>query len=161
MVKASPERSPAASAVGEATLTASRALLGVVARSVAAALDEVSLPQFRVLVVLAAEGSQRVTTLAERMGAVPSTFSRSLDRMVAGGWITRTENPESRREVLVQLTDRGSALVEEVTRRRREEIETILARLDVAQRDAVAAALAAFNQAAGEPSADDILVLGI
>lgn len=38
------------------TLAASRALLGVVARSVMEALEDVTLPQFRVLVVLTAHG---------------------------------------------------------------------------------------------------------
>ena len=103
----------------DATLTASRALLGVVARSVGSALELVTPPQFRVLVVLSTEGPLRTSTLAARMGAVPSTFTRSLDRMEASGWIVRRENPESRREVLVDLTDTGHRLVEDVTDRRR------------------------------------------
>ena len=89
----------------EATLTASRALLGVVARSVGGALEVVSLPQFRVLVLVASEGPLRIGTLAQRMGAVPSTFSRTIDRMADGGWVVRQESPQSRREILVDLTD--------------------------------------------------------
>lgn len=145
----------------ETTLTASRALLGIVARSLGSALDLVSLPQFRILVLVSAQGPMRVTTLAQRMGAVPSTFSRSLDRMVAGGWLVRTENPESRREILVSLTAEGRRLVEEVTERRRREIRTILAGLSEEQRTALIAGLALFNEAAGEASVDDLLVLGL
>jgi DNA-binding MarR family transcriptional regulator len=145
----------------EATLTASRALLGVVARSVGGAVEEVSLPQFRVLVLVASQGPMRVGTLAQRMGAVPSTFSRTLDRMVSGGWITRTENPHSRREVLVSLTDAGQRLVEEVTEGRRREIREILAGLSPQQRAAVTRGLAVFNDAAGEASVEDLLILGL
>ena len=145
----------------EATVLASRALLGVVARSVSSALELVSLPQFRIMVVLASEGPLRVTTLAQRMGAVQSTFSRSLDRMVAGGWLVRAENPDSRREILVRLSDQGRHLVEEVTDRRRAEIRAVLERLGPEARASVGAALAAFSEAAGEPSADDLLVLGL
>lgn len=145
----------------EATVLASRALLGMVARSVSGALELVTLPQFRVLVVLTAEGPLRVTTLAQRMGVVPSTFSRTLDRMVAGGWLVRTENPDSRREVLVQLSDQGRRLVEEVTERRRAEIRTALEGLTPQARTAIGAALAAFSEAAGEPSPEDLLVLGL
>jgi DNA-binding MarR family transcriptional regulator len=145
----------------EQTLTASRALLGVVARSVADALDQVTLPQFRVLVVLSAEGPLRVSTLAQRMRAVPSTFSRALDRMEAAGLLAREENPESRREVLVTLTDAGRRLVADVTERRRAEIRAILQRLTPAEQHAVAGALASFARAAGEPSAEDLLVLGL
>lgn len=145
----------------EATVIASRALLGMVARSVSSALDLVTLPQFRVMVVLAAEGPLRVTTLAQRMGAVPSTFSRTLDRMVGGGWVTRTENPDSRREVLVRLTAQGRALVDEVTERRRTEIRAALERLSPQERARVTAALATFGRAAGEPSLEDLLTLGL
>lgn len=145
----------------EHTLTASRALLGVVARSVAEALEQVTLPQFRVMVLLAAEEPLRVSTLAQRMGVVPSTFSRALDRMVAAGWLAREENPESRRETLVRLTDQGRRLVEEVTRRRRTEIQGILRRLTPAERATVAEGLAVFAAAAGEPAIEELLVLGL
>ena len=145
----------------DATVVASRALLGMVARSVSTALELVTLPQFRIMVVIASEGPLRVTTLAQRMGAVPSTFSRTLDRMVANGWLSRTENPDSRREVLVHLTDRGRHLVNEVTERRRSEIRAALERLSPDARAGVMAALQTFGDAAGEPSAADLLVLGL
>jgi len=143
------------------TLTASRALLGVVARSVAGALELVSLPQFRVMVVLDAESELQTSGLAVSLRAVPSTFTRSLDRMEAGGWITRRENPDSRREVLVDLTAEGHRLVHEVTARRRREIRRVLAKLSPTERAAVVEGLRLFTTAAGEPSVDDLLVLGI
>ena len=149
------------SAAVDATLTASRALLGVVARSLAGALEHVTPPQFRVLVVLSAEGSMRTGTLAARMGAIASTFTRSLDRMEAGGWITRRENPESRREVLVDLTDSGRELVRDVTARRREEIRTVIQQLSPAERADVVRALTLFSSAAGEPPVDELLVPGL
>jgi len=152
--------SPAPSASDE-TLTASRALLGVVAQSVAPALEVVSLPQFRVLVLLSADGPTRVGQLAERVGANISTFSRSIDRMVAGGWVVRAENPENRREVLLELTDDGRWLVESVTVRRRRAIDEILARMTAGDRSALAKALAAFTSAAGETSVGDLLPLGL
>lgn len=145
----------------DATLTASRALLGVVARSVANALELVTPPQFRVLVILSAEGPLRTGTLAARMGAVPSTFTRSLDRMEAGGWITRRENPDSRREVLVDLTESGRHLVEEATARRRQEIRSVIAQLSADERAAVIRGLTLFASAAGEPPIDDLLVPGL
>lgn len=155
-----PNDAPPTEAI-DSTLVASRALLGVVARSVSPALEVVTLPQFRVLVVLTAEGPLRVSTLAERMGAVQSTFTRSLDRMVAGGWVIRSENPDSRREVLVHATDQGRRLVEEVTARRRIEIGAVLERLSPHERATLVAGLAAFNAAAGEPNLEDLLILGV
>ncbi|WP_022880595.1 MarR family winged helix-turn-helix transcriptional regulator [Gryllotalpicola ginsengisoli] len=145
----------------DVVLTASRALLAIVARSVAPALEVVSLPQFRVLVLLSTDGPTRVGSLAEHVGANPSTFSRSVDRMVAAGWVVRTGNPESRREVLLELTDDGRWLVESVTARRRREIETVLERMPPSQRAALVRALRSFSEAAGEASVGDLLTLGL
>ena len=149
------------SAAVDATLTASRALMGVVARSVASALELVTPPQFRVLVVLSAEGPLRTSTLATRMGAVPSTFTRSLDRMETGGWITRRENPDSRREVLVDLTESGRHLVEDATARRRQEIRGVITKLSPAEQAAVVHGLTLFASAAGEPPVDGLLLPGL
>ena len=145
----------------EATLTTSRALLGVVARSVSEALEMVSLPQFRVMVVLAGNGPMRMGALAQRVGAIPSTFSRSVDRMEKGGWVRREHSPDSRREVLIHLTPHGEQLVSHVTNRRRLEIEEILAQLKPEDRRAVGRAFALFAAAAGEPLPEDLIVLGL
>lgn len=145
----------------DATLTASRALLGVVARSVAAALDVVTLPQFRILVVLTATGPLRIGALAERMHAVPSTFSRTIDRMVAAGWVQRSASPDSRREVMIDVSLAGRELVDRVTDRRRRELATVLDGMSATERAAVLAGFSAFTQSAGEPSADDLLILGL
>lgn len=145
----------------EATLHASRALLGVVARSLSEALEEVSLPQFRVLVLLAASGPLRSGVVAERLGIHPSTFSRNADRLVAGGWVRRVEDPDSRLSVLIELTETGTELVGRVTERRRAELRRVLAGMPAAQRDVLAEALTSFAEAAGEPGLDDLAPLGM
>lgn len=145
----------------EQTLHASRALLGIVARSLAPALDHVSLPQFRVLVLLAARGPMRSGVIADRIGVHPSTFSRNADRLVAGGWVRRVEDPESRLSVLVELTDAGRQLVEEVTTRRRRDLGDVLASIDPERRRALAEALETFASAAGEPVPEELARLGM
>lgn len=145
----------------EQTLLASRALLGVVARSVEPALEEVSLPQFRVLVLLTTHGPLRSGAIAERMGIHPSTFSRNADRLVAGGWVRRVEDPESRLSVLVEPTERARLLVDQVTTERRARIEEILAQMPSGQRDMLVEALGAFAAAAGEPSVEELSTLGL
>jgi DNA-binding MarR family transcriptional regulator len=143
-------------------LTASRALLGVVARSVAPVLDRVTVPQFRVLVVLStADGPVRSGDLAAALGIHPSTFTRNADRLVGAGWVQRSENPDNRRETLIELTDAGAGLVEQVTVQRHREIRSILSRLEPTERDLVLDAMAAFTRAAGEPQARDLLALGV
>ena len=102
-----------------ATLVASRSLLGFVAQSLAPALEEMTMPQFRVLVVLDGAGPQRMGDLAERVGVHPSTLSRTVDKLVGAGWLERASGEESRREVHVALTEQGQRLVDEVTTQRR------------------------------------------
>lgn len=147
-------------ACADAVLAASRALLGVVAVSMAPVLEKVTVSQFRALVLLSGLGPTRIGALARRLGVHQSTFTRTTDRMVDAGIVRRLENPENRREVLVEATAAGLAHVREVTDRRRREIEQILAKLDAGEREAVRLALEVFARAAGEPSADALAVLG-
>jgi DNA-binding MarR family transcriptional regulator len=143
----------------DAVLTASRALLGVVAASLAPVLARVTVPQFRVLVLLHTRGPMRSGALAELLGVHPSTFSRTGDRMAAAGLIRRVGNPQSRREVLVQLTPAGRRIVTSVHRRRATAIRRILEPLTPAERATIVAGLAAFAAAADEPGLDDLATL--
>ena len=144
-----------------ATLAASRALTGVVARTLADVLEVVTLPQFRALVVLCAEGPLRSGALAERLGIHQSTFTRLADRLVAQGWVRREANAESRREVLVDLTDAGRELVVRVMEARRQDVERILRSASPADRASIRAGFEAFARVAGEPEALHLLTLGL
>ena len=139
-----------------ALLTASRALVGVSARSLGKVEDAVTITQFRTLVVLEGHGDTRLNQLAERLGVTPSTALRMVDRLIAAHLVTREENKADRREVLIALTREGARLVCEVTERRRAEIAAIVAAMPQEGRQEVVAALNAFAQAAGEatPSVD-------
>ncbi len=143
------------------TLLASRALLGMVARSLAPALGEVTVPQFRVLVVLSSTGALRMGDLAERIGVHPSTLTRTVERLEQGGWILRAPVEGNRREVQVDLTDAGTGLVARVTAARRRQIREVLDRLDPAEREDVRRGMEAFARAAGEPDPADLLELGV
>jgi DNA-binding MarR family transcriptional regulator len=142
-----------------AALTASRVLVGVSARSLAAVESEVTLPQYRALVVLAERGEQRVSALAEALDIHPSTATRLCDRLASKNLIHRAASPTSRREVGVGLSAEGSALVELVTKRRRAEIARIVRRMPTRSRPDLIAAFEAFAAAAGEVP-DDAWKLG-
>jgi DNA-binding MarR family transcriptional regulator len=152
-------------AVTSAVLTASRVLVAVSARSLGAAEERVTLPQFRLLVVLASHGGTKQVTLAESLAVNPSTAMRMVDRLVATGLVSRNVNPSSRREVVLRLTDAGQQIVDEVTRLRRREISAIVAQMPAAARSGLVEALRAFAEAAGEPPAgestdEDVVTLG-
>lgn len=145
----------------EATLIASRALLGVVARSLTGVLQEMSLPQFRVLVILSTARRLRIGLLAEQLNTHPSTFSRTIDRMTSNGWVQRVASSDSGREVLVEITEAGSVIVDRVTERRRQEIAVILTRMPRGDRAALVDALNRFSLAADEPPATGLIDLGL
>ncbi|TDD44038.1 MarR family transcriptional regulator [Nonomuraea terrae] len=147
-------------AVISAVLTGSRLLVAIAARSLAAVQDRVTLPQFRMLVVLAAHGETKLVTMADLLGVNSSTAMRMADRLVAAGLVVREVNPHNRRENLMRLTGEGRGLVDEVTARRREEIAAIVARMTPEECQALVSAMTAFNRAGGEPAASPHYPLG-
>lgn len=137
--------------VVDAVLRASRVLVALAVRSLAGTDDEVTLPQYRALVVLASRGPQRPSRLAEALAVHPSTVTRLCDRLVAKRLVRRRGSGTSRREVTITLTAKGRRLVDAVTARRRVEIAEIVARVPAAERATMVHALHALGEAAGEP----------
>lgn len=137
-----------------AVLTASRVLVGISARSLDEVETTVTVAQFRTLVVLHSRGETNLNGLAERLGVNASTAMRMIDKLLAADLVTREDNPQDRREVLLRLTAAGVDLVESVTDRRRAEIAKIVKAMPSARRGELITALTAFAEAAGEPSAE-------
>lgn len=136
-----------------ALLTASRALVGVSARSLAQVEDAVTLTQFRTMVVLRAHGPARLNRLSDRLQVNASSTLRTVERLIGAGLVDRRENADDRREVVIELTERGQQLVDDVTARRRHAIEEIVRAMPDRQRHVLVKALLAFAEAADEPLA--------
>ncbi|MDA0633253.1 MarR family transcriptional regulator [Nonomuraea sp. MCN248] len=145
------ERADDLAAVTSAVLTATRLLVGIAARSLGAVAERVTLPQFRMLVVLATRGQTKLVTMAELLNVNPSTAMRMADRLAAAGLVVREVNPLNRRESLMRLTPEGRRVVDEVTARRRAEIAAIVARMSPEQCRSLVTAMNAFNTAGAEP----------
>ena len=91
----------------DAVLSASRVLVAVAARSLADAGEDVTLTQYRSLVVLASRGPQTVAELADLVAVTPPTASRLCDRLVKKGLIRRRAGRHDRRQVHIALTGDG------------------------------------------------------
>lgn len=141
---------PGTPEVLDALLSAGRALVAVAARSLANLDSDVTLPQFRALMVLATRGPQRVVDISAELGVTPSTGTRMCDRLVRKQLVRRARTPLDRRAVRLTLTPGGRALVAEVTRRRRDELARIVASIPAEHHRALSASLHAFAAAAGE-----------
>ena len=144
--------SPEISSVTDALLTASRALVAVAARSLASVDTDVTLPQYRALVVLASRGPQHVGQLAEALAIHASTATRLCDRLVCKKLVRRAVSRDNRRETSISLSAEGRHIVDQVTAFRRVEIERIVGRIPPSLRASTVVALSAFSEAAGEPA---------
>jgi DNA-binding MarR family transcriptional regulator len=71
-----------------------------------------SIAMWRVLAALSTNGEQRQIDLAEMTSIDASTLSRLVARLVRLGFVSRRRSKSNNREVVVQLTARGRALVE-------------------------------------------------
>ena len=145
-----------ADTVTDAVLRASRLLVGLSARSIAAVDESITLPQFRMLVVLSTRGPMKLSALAEHLDVKSSTATRMIDRLVVAGLVEREVNPMSRREVVIDLTGIGASVVTRVTQLRRREIAGIVANMPAPHRRWLVDALDAFSEAGGEPLVDGV-----
>lgn len=80
----------------------------------ALARHQVTIDMWRVLAALADDGRQRQVDLAGMTSIEPSTISRMVTRLVHRGLVSRGRSHTNGREVVVELTARGKALVDQL-----------------------------------------------
>ena len=73
-----------------------------------------TMPQFRLLLVLALRGGAASHDLAESMGVSLATITGIVDRLAAQDLVTRREDPRDRRVRRVELTAAGRGLVDDI-----------------------------------------------
>lgn len=132
----------------DAVLAASRVFVAVASEALAGSSPDVTIPQFRALVLLEARKAMTIAELAEALGVVPSTATRMCDRLVAKRLVTRATDRTNRRQVTVSLRPEGRALIAESTRRRKERISELLTSIPPQDQVELAAALRLLVQAA-------------
>jgi DNA-binding MarR family transcriptional regulator len=86
----------------------------------------VTFPQLRILFRVRARPGTDVRSLAEELGISPSAVSQQVDKLVARGLIRRTEHPDDRRHVRLDLTETGEQATGEISRASRSHVETVL-----------------------------------
>jgi len=134
--------------VVEVVLEASRALVAVAARSLVGLDADITLAQYRAMVVLSSRPGLTVSDLAKELSVSSSTVTRLCDRLVRKGLIRRQRSRGDRRQTAIFLSSFGRQLISEVMDRRREELGRILSALSLHQQREVVKALSAFTDAA-------------
>lgn len=125
----------------EAVMLGAQLLVAVAAQSLAAVESEVSLPQLRVLVILASRGPSSLNEVARSLGIHPSNATRACGKLADAGLISRREDPADRRLLHLSLTPAGERLLERVMDDRRRRIEELLAGVPSASRSQLATGL--------------------
>jgi DNA-binding MarR family transcriptional regulator len=141
--------------LAEALLATSRALVGIAIRGLAAVSTDVTLAQHRVLLLLDEREELSVGDVAQLLAVNQSNASRHTTRLVDLGLVTRDPAPHDARSVVLRLTPAGRARVDAVRSARVREIRSVLARMEVSDVRRVAAALRAFEAAAGVTAVDE------
>lgn len=75
--------------------------------SKAPVLQNLPLQAIYVLASLYETDNQRASDLSKSIGAAPTSFTPTLDRLEGAGLITRGDHPTDRRSVLISLTREG------------------------------------------------------
>jgi DNA-binding MarR family transcriptional regulator len=117
--------------------------------------EEVTLTQYRTLVVLASRGPQSLAELAEAVDVTPPTATRMCDRLIKKGLIVRRHDRGDRRLIRLTLAKDGRELVDAVTLRRRTEISHLMEAIPRDQQAALVDSLQRLTAAAGEVPEQD------
>ena len=152
-----PARSPEinSEAIVDGVLSASRVLVAVAARSLGDVAEEVTLTQYRTLVVLASRGPQSLAELADAVDVTPPTATRMCDRLIKKRLIVRRHERGDRRLIRLTLAEAGRELVDAVTQRRRTEISHLMEAIPREQQAALVDSLQRLTAAAGEVPEQD------
>jgi DNA-binding MarR family transcriptional regulator len=134
-----------------ALLAASRVLVAMSASSLDESTADVTLNQYRALVVLAGMSPIRMVDLSREMGLSPSSATRLVERLERKGLVRRAMNQESRRSIDLHLEPAGEALVTRVMAERRRRFEELLDGVPERRRSVMRRGFEDLASLAGEP----------
>jgi DNA-binding MarR family transcriptional regulator len=90
----------------------------------------ITMAQLKSLFFISNQGSTHSGKLATALGVTPTNVTGIIDRLVKQGLVSRTEDAQDRRVVLLQATGRGEELVTKLRERRRSYLAEVLGHLD-------------------------------
>jgi MarR family transcriptional regulator, organic hydroperoxide resistance regulator len=73
---------------------------------------KMTIAQLKSMFFIAAKGKTNFKKLADALGVTPPNITGIIDRLVEQGLVSRTENAEDRRIMLLQVTEKGQELVD-------------------------------------------------
>lgn len=108
---------------------------------------KIGLAPLRALQSLERLGPSLVTALGADLDLLPSTASRLSDRLAEAGYITRRVSPTNRRATLLELTEAGRAVLDELIMLRIQAFGEVVHRMTESERAALVRGTEAFTAA--------------
>ena len=99
--------------------------------------ESLSVPQFRMLAFLDRHPGASLSQVAEHLGVTRATASNLTERLVQKNLVSKVENPQERRHVLLNLTETGKYHLQQVRTMTSARIATVLADLPKEQLQSV------------------------
>ncbi len=112
----------------------------------------IGLTPLRALQSLERLGPSMVTELGDDLDLLSSTASRLSDRLADAGYITRAVSPTNRRATLLELTDAGHAVLQDLVALRVQAFGEVATQMSEADRTALVQGTRAFTEAHRELS---------
>jgi DNA-binding MarR family transcriptional regulator len=106
---------------------------------------DITNPQFDALLVLREYGELTMGELCGKMFLACSTATDLIDRMERNGLIERVRDTADRRVIRLKVLPKGNAVIDEVLEVRRSYLATILAELDVTEKERLIQSLHQLN----------------
>lgn len=151
-----PSPSSEAEAAADALVAALPFLTTVAVRTQGVVAEDLTLPQVRVVSLVATNGAMTVTALAARLRVNPSNAGRTCEQLVARGLLHRSPHGSDRRSWLLELSSSGAALIAELTEHRRRAFAAVVARMRTNEQRRLARGLAALSSVADELGDDEL-----
>jgi DNA-binding MarR family transcriptional regulator len=107
-----------------------------------------TIAQLKSLVFIDHEGCTNFRKLAAALEVTPSNLTGIVDRLVDQGLVSRQENPDDRRVLLLRTTEEGKAVLAKLSEKRASHLTEILADLSSEELTSLGQALATFCAAA-------------
>lgn len=108
---------------------------------------DVTMPQAKLLYVVATAGELSMSEIAARLGVTVSTSSGAVERLVEVGLLARSDDPNNRRQVRVSITEMGSTTLGQLRELSGRHLRTMLERVSDEDLDIVERAIRIMTEA--------------
>jgi DNA-binding MarR family transcriptional regulator len=111
---------------------------------------DVPLAQLKSLLIIAAKGETNFSTLAQDLGVTPGDVTGIVERLVEQELVARKPNPEDRRIIWLQATDKGRDLLANLMESQTRHMVHILEYMSLEDLESLLRGLSGFIQAVEE-----------